>query len=125
MPTTQQVEFINKKEFTKAVLDENAEDFVVYVASFISKITIHPAEKAQIALLLTKKVILPENYLDFANVLSKKSAKVLSERTGINNYIIELQKGKQLSYGPIYSLDLVKLEILKTYIEKNMSNGFI
>ena len=43
----------------------------------------------------------------------------------INEYAIKLQKGKKLSYGPIHSLDPVELKILKTYIERNLANGFI
>ena len=45
--------------------------------------------------------------------------------TGINNHIIELKKGKQPLFGPIYSLEYVTLEILKTYIETNLANDFI
>lgn len=44
LPTTSRVEFIDKKEFAKAVLDKNVEVFVVHVASLSlrSKMTIHP-----------------------------------------------------------------------------------
>ena len=49
----------------------------------------------------------------------------LLEHIGINNYIIKLEKDKQLFLGPIYSLALVKLEILKTYIKTNLAYGFI
>ena len=62
---------------------------------------------------------------DFADVFSKKSAKVLPEYTGINKHAIELKNGKQPPYGPIYSLGLVELKTLKTYIEINLANGFI
>ena len=44
---------------------------------------------------------------------------------GINNYAIELVDDWQPSYGPIYSLGFVKLEILKACIENNLANGFI
>ena len=70
LPTTRQVEIINWKEFTKAALDENVEAFVVHVSSLRSRINIHPAKKAQLALLLTKKVTVPTKYLDFADVFS-------------------------------------------------------
>lgn len=33
LPTTSQVEFINKQEFAKTTLDENSEIFVIYVAA--------------------------------------------------------------------------------------------
>ena len=62
---------------------------------------------------------------DFADVFSEKSANVLPERTKVNEHAIKLEEGKQLSYGPIYSLGPVELKILKTYIEINLANGFI
>ena len=60
LPTTWQKELINKKEFAKAKLDENIEAFVVHMTFLISKMTIHLAQKAQIALLLSKKVTVLE-----------------------------------------------------------------
>ena len=45
--------------------------------------------------------------------------------TRLNNYAINLEKDKQSSFGPIYSLKPVKLETLKTYIKTNLANGFI
>ena len=68
---------------------------------------------------------MPVEYLDFADVFSKKSANVLSERTGANEHAIKLEEGKQPSYGLIYSLRLVELETLKTYIKTNLANSFI
>ena len=67
-------------------MDENIKAFVLHVSSLSlgSKMTIHPVTEAQIALLLAKKVNVPAEYSDFADVFSKKSAKVLLERTGIN-----------------------------------------
>ena len=50
---------------------------------------------------------------------------MLPEQTKINKHSIELEDGKQLPYGPIYSLGPVELEILKTYIKTNMVNCFI
>ncbi len=49
----------------------------------------------------------------------------LSENTGINKYAIELMNGKQLPYGPIYTLNLMKLQTLKTYIETHLKTRFI
>ena len=87
--------------------------------------TIYPARKAQLALLLAKKVTVPVKYLYFANVFSEKSANVLPEQTGANEHAIELEKGKQPPYGPIYSLGPVELETVKPYIETNLANSFI
>ena len=68
---------------------------------------------------------MPAKYSDFADVFSKESAEVLPERIGINEHAIKLEDGKQPPYGPIYSLNLVELETLKTYIKTNLANGFI
>lgn len=38
---------------------------------------------------------------------------------------MELEEGKQLPYGPIYSLEPVELERLKVYIKTNLANSFI
>ena len=84
LPTTKRVELINKKEFAKAAMDENSETFVVHIVSL--DLGIHPNKEAQIALLLTKEVKIPNEYSDFADVFSKEKVLVLSERTNLNEY---------------------------------------
>ena len=49
----------------------------------------------------------------------------LPENTSINTHAIKLEKGKKPLYRPIYSLELVKLKTLKTYIETHLKTGFI
>ena len=105
------------------VLDKEA--FVVHMAYLGSKMSIHPACEAQIALLLAKKVSVPKEYADFLDVFSKKSMAVLLNCLYINKHTINLKLGKQLPYGPIYNLGPVELETLKTYIKANLANGFI
>ena len=124
-PTTHQVKIIDQKKFAKAVLDENVKAFVMHVSSLGLRMTICPAKKAQLALLLAVEVIMPTEYLNFADVFLEKSANVLPKRTGANEHAIELEKGQQPPDGPIYSLGPVELEILKTYIKTNLLNGFI
>lgn len=44
LPTTKQLEIIDKKEFAKAIIEQNIEIFVVYVTSlYLGQITIHLA----------------------------------------------------------------------------------
>ena len=43
----------------------------------------------------------------------------------INDHIIELEKNKQLFFGSIYSLKLLELKILKTYIKIYLVNNLI
>ena len=99
--TTKQVKFINNKEFAKAVLDENSETFVVYVASLNIAPRIYPDKAAQIVLLLTKKVMILNKYLDFIDMFLEKKALVLSKCIEFNEHAINLKDGKQPPYRPI------------------------
>ena len=49
----------------------------------------------------------------------------LPENTGMNEHAIKLISDKKPPYGSIYSLSLVELETLNTYIETNLKTGFI
>ena len=53
--------------------------------------TIYPAEKVQIALLLAKKVTILVKYLDFANIFLKKSANILLEQNRVYEHAIKLE----------------------------------
>ena len=64
-------------------------------------------------------------YSNYDNVFSAENAAGLLENTGMNEHAIELKEGKQSPFGPIYSLKLVELETLKTYIKTNLANSFI
>ena len=76
-------------------------------------------------MLLAKEVTVPTEYLDFADIFLEKSANVFPEQIKANEHAITLEKGKQPPYGAIYSLGLVTLKTLKTYIETNLANSFI
>ena len=106
------------------MLNENIEVFVIHVSSSSLK-SIHPNRKAQITSLITEKVIILDEYLDFANIFSEQQALVLLKQTKLNQHAIKLQNGKQLSYRLIYSLWLVELKILKIYIKINLLDRFI
>ena len=49
----------------------------------------------------------------------------LPNYSSINEYTINLEKGKILSYKSIYNLGLVELENFKNYIKTNLVNSFI
>lgn len=128
--TTKRVELINKKEFAKAVLDEESKAFVVHVATLealLVEITIHSSYKTQVTTLQYDKSSneVPPKYADYADIFSFNLAMELPENTYINKHSIELEDGKQLSYGPIYSLGPLELETLKTYIKTHLKTGFI
>ena len=106
-------------------MNENFKTFVVYIASLDLALVIDLAREAQIASLLTKKVKIPDEYLDFTNVFSEEKALVLSEGTKLNGYVIKLEDGLQPPYWPIYSLRPVELETLKSYIKTYLKTGII
>ena len=65
------------------MLDKDNEVFVVHM-TFLLTIAIHLARKAQIALLVIKKVQILIKYSDFLNVFLKKKALVLLKAINLN-----------------------------------------
>ena len=108
-------------------MNENIEAFIVHISSLSLRLwmTIHPIRKAEIALLLDKKVTVLAKYFNFADVFLEESTNVLLKQNGVNKYITKLKQGKQSLYRLIYSLRPVKFKIVKTYIKINLANGFI
>ena len=126
LPMTKRAEIINKREFAAAALNADDKNFVVYVAALAEPTTMPIYScKAHVATLTSKKTGILAKYSNFSNVFSLDSAAELPEHTGINDHPINLLDDKQPSYGPIYSLGPVELEILKTYIEANLASSFI
>ena len=124
-PTTRCIELVRKIEFAVVVLDPKHETFIIHVASLKLVLGIHPDREAQIAFLLTKDVKIPDRYSGFINVFWEEKALVLPEHTELNEHAINLEDGKHLPYGLIYTLDLIKLKTLKTYIEIHLKTEFI
>lgn len=85
---------VNRKEFATVALDLTKEFFVGHVAYFRGKMLIYPAWKAQIVLLVVKKVAIPAKYSDYTNVFSKESAAKLPECSDINEHTIDLELDK-------------------------------
>ena len=87
----------------------------------------HSKKQAQIRALLFDKALteIPAEYSNYSNVFSAENTVELPENTRINEHAIELEENKQPPFGPIYSLRLIELEILKTYIKTNLANSFI
>lgn len=77
---------ISQKKYAIAVLNSNKEAFIIHIA-FLGldlKILIYPAQKAQIASLLSKKDTILTKYLNFATILFKKAAAKLLNCFAIN-----------------------------------------
>lgn len=75
-------------------------------------------------MLFIEKVTILAKYLDFIDIFSKKLAAKFFKCTNINKLTINLEFGKQLFSEPVYSLELVKLKTLNTYIKTNLANNF-
>ena len=117
-------------------LNPEHETYVVYIelvnsitlpSSSLLKLNIYTLCKPQIFGLIAEEAFIKifDKYIDFADVFSLDLAFKLPKHTEISNHAIKLVNGWQSPYEPIYSLKPVELEILKTYIETNLANGFI
>lgn len=127
---------MGKKKFIAVMLDLEYETFVVHVPSLSSVASINsivsfssipfdiitPFCRSQIAGLIAKEAIIniSTKYNDFADVFSPDLI-----YTKINEHTIKLVNGWQPPYRSIYSLEQVKLETIKAYIEINLTNKFI
>ena len=103
---------------------------MVHIAALeapLAGMLIHLLRAAQILALVQDEAPtkVPPKYGNYTNVFSFELAIELPENTGINEHAIELQEGKQLPYGLIYSLGPVELKPLKTYIKIYFKTGFI
>ncbi len=89
--------------------------------------SIHPSRAPLLAALQQDKAPteISSEYADYSDVFLFPLAMELPENTGINEHAIKLVEGKQPLYGPIYSLNSMELETLKTYIETPLQTGFI
>ena len=91
------------------------------------KDNVHLSRRAHIAVLVANEAStsISTQFSDFLNVVSPELALESFEHTGINIHTIALIDDCQPTYKSIYSLGLVELKILKTYIKTNLANGFI
>ena len=87
----------------------------------------HSKKQAQVGALLFNKVLTEvlAEYSNYSTIFSVENAAKLLENTKINKHAIKLKEGKQPLFGSIYSLGLVELKTLKTYIKTNLANGYI
>ena len=139
LPTTKRVRLVDPKEFVIAALDASSETFVVHVAiREREEMLVHSERQAQFeaeahidgaqigGLIFNEALteVLAE-YSEYSDIFSVENVAGFLENTGMNEYAIKLEEGKQPSFGPIYSLGPVELETLKIYIETNLANNFI
>ena len=97
LPTTEQVQIVDPKEFVIAALDVDSETFVVHVAiREREEMPVHSERQAQVGALLFDKAPteVPAEYSDYSNVFSAENAAELPENTEMNKHAIELEEGK-------------------------------
>ena len=71
----------------------------------------------------TQEVRIPEAYRDFAEVFSEAKADELPEH-GPQDHAIDLHSGTP-PFGPLYNLSNTELKVLRTYLDDNLTKGFI
>jgi len=67
---------------------------------------------------------LPQEYHQFASIFSKSESVKLPEHRKYD-MSIEIEDGKTIPWGPIYSLSEPELKALKTYLDENLAQGYI
>lgn len=127
LPNIKRVKLFGKKEFPTATMDLEDKTLIVDAIFITSSDSMHPSYRTEIASLKVDKAptAIPSKHMDFADIFCLDLIMELPEYIGINMYIIELVDNKQPLYYPIYSLEIVKLETLKSYIKTNLANSFI
>lgn len=80
------------------------------------------SQDAQLGLLFANKAFskIPTEYSQYTDVFSPNLVIELPEYISMNDNAIEQKKGNQSLYGLIYSLSLIELEKLKTYIKSHL-----
>lgn len=101
LSSTSQIELINKKKFTKVVLDKNSETFVVYVAALVATgadgINVHPSQVPQLVTLQWDKILIkiPTKYTDYPDLFLINLTIEFPKNTSINEHAIKLIEYKQ------------------------------
>ena len=70
------------------------------------------------------QVQLPLEYHEFTSVFSEQLANILPQHRKFD-IGIDLQEGKKVPWGPIYPLSEIELKTLRTYLDEQLTKGFI
>ena len=111
-----------------AALDVDNETFLVHEAiREREELPVDSKKQAQTRATLFNEALteVPAEYSDYSKIFSAENSAELPENIEMNEHAIKLEKGKQPPFSPIYSLELIELKTLKTYIKTNLVNGFI
>ena len=101
LPTIEQVQLVDPNKFVIAVLNADSETFVVYVViqerkEMIVDLGREAQIEAQVRAVLFDKAFtkVSAECSDYSDVFSVENAAELSENTGINKHVIDLEEGK-------------------------------
>jgi len=86
-------------------------------------LALHPPEEKPKKKLVLEEYV-PKEYHDFLPLFSEALAKNLKPYRSYDHKI-PLHKGFTPPFGPLYSLSKTELEMLKEWLEENLSKGFI
>lgn len=126
LATTERVEIVDVRDFSRDALDPDLGSYVVHAAA-LANVGMHPDRQARLVAVEVeelKEVEIPTEYIDFTDVFSDEDADKLPPHS-VDEHCIPTEDGKQPPFGPIYSLSQAELEVLRAYIEKNLATDFI
>ena len=69
--------------------------------------------------------VLPEHYKEFLKIFSHEEANKLPLHRPRVDHTIKMQPGTQPPAGSLYNMSKDKFQVLKKYLEENLSKGFI
>jgi hypothetical protein len=72
----------------------------------------------------TEEIHLPPEYEAYANVFSEVEAAKFPDTTRVE-HSIPVEEGAEVPYGPIYSLSVNELRVLREYIKSSLEKGWI
>lgn len=91
----------------------------------ICSVTMADVDKALAERIYTNPATkVPPEYHDLLRVFSREDSDRLPVRRPYDHRI-ELEKGKQPSFGPLYGMSLNELKVLRKYLEDQLAKGFI
>ncbi|RYO07084.1 hypothetical protein AA0111_g12895, partial [Alternaria arborescens] len=69
-----------------------------------------------------QEVRIPHELLEYADVFDNRNAEILLQYKSLD-YAIPIVEGKEPPYGPLYTLSLRELQLLREYIEEALRRG--
>jgi hypothetical protein len=70
------------------------------------------------------KLVLLKEFHNYLNVFSKQAADKLPPYRYVDHYIV-LERDSKLGHVPLYNMSKEELDLVKKYIEDNLTKGFI